>query len=209
MYGYGYTPYGPYSPAGSPVPTMGHDGQLYGPQQYQYPAYYQSPTQPNEPYNPKQAPATQGELPTSAAADKPALSVELPNGNSKGSVNSNINGSVPLKVSQQNSSSILNGSYGRGGVFSGGVTSSGYHDPRLNFDGMKSPSPWLDTPAYNDRKHKPTTSSAFYSPTSHVNNNQAGRHQNQLQFSNLMVSFGNCNYYTPSLFFVVLQSPSN
>ncbi|KAJ0794417.1 hypothetical protein HanPI659440_Chr04g0139031 [Helianthus annuus] len=36
--GYGYAPYGPYSPAGSPVPTTGHDGQLYGAQQYQYPS---------------------------------------------------------------------------------------------------------------------------------------------------------------------------
>ncbi|KAI3923788.1 hypothetical protein MKW92_006308, partial [Papaver armeniacum] len=42
-HGYGYAPYGAYSPAGSHVPTMGHDG-LYGPQQYQYPTpFYQSP----------------------------------------------------------------------------------------------------------------------------------------------------------------------
>ncbi|RZC77199.1 hypothetical protein C5167_001424 [Papaver somniferum] len=33
-HGYGYAPYGAYSPARSPVPTMGHDG-LYGPQHYQ------------------------------------------------------------------------------------------------------------------------------------------------------------------------------
>ncbi|KAJ0673055.1 hypothetical protein HanOQP8_Chr13g0503971 [Helianthus annuus] len=41
--GYGYAPYGPYSPAGSPVPTTGHDGQLYGAQQYQYQYQYPSP----------------------------------------------------------------------------------------------------------------------------------------------------------------------
>ncbi|KAL8217274.1 hypothetical protein R6Q57_024111 [Mikania cordata] len=44
--GYGYAPYGPYSPAGSPVPTAGHNGQLYGTQHYQYPSpYFQSMTQ--------------------------------------------------------------------------------------------------------------------------------------------------------------------
>ena len=43
--GYGYAPYGPYSPAASPVPTMGHDGHLYGAQSYQYPTpYFQSLT---------------------------------------------------------------------------------------------------------------------------------------------------------------------
>ena len=27
-HGYGYVPYGPYPPAGFPIPTVGHDGQL-------------------------------------------------------------------------------------------------------------------------------------------------------------------------------------
>ena len=38
-HGYGYAPYGPYPPVGSPVPTVGHDGQLYGPQHYQCPTH--------------------------------------------------------------------------------------------------------------------------------------------------------------------------
>ncbi|KAF5189005.1 hypothetical protein FRX31_021412 [Thalictrum thalictroides] len=59
MYGFGYTPYGPYSPAGSPVPTLGHDGLLYRPHQYQYPTFYQSPTPTNESFNPTQAAPSQ------------------------------------------------------------------------------------------------------------------------------------------------------
>ncbi|XP_077239878.1 YTH domain-containing protein ECT4-like isoform X2 [Tasmannia lanceolata] len=34
--GCGYTPYGAYPSAASPVPTLGHDSQFYGPQHYQY-----------------------------------------------------------------------------------------------------------------------------------------------------------------------------
>ncbi|KAK1429044.1 hypothetical protein QVD17_11243 [Tagetes erecta] len=42
-YGYGYAPYGPYSPSGSPAPTASHDGQVFGTQQYQYPSPYFQP----------------------------------------------------------------------------------------------------------------------------------------------------------------------
>ncbi|PIA34712.1 hypothetical protein AQUCO_03700175v1 [Aquilegia coerulea] len=184
MYGYGYSPYGPYSPASSPVPTIGHDGQLYGPQQYQYPTFYQSPTPPNEAFNSTQAPASQ-EMSTSVSADKPALSVEVPNGNAKGSVNTNSNGSMPLKPSQQTSSVNSNGSYGRPGVYPGGVPASGYQDYRYSFDGLKSPVPWLDVSAYNDGKHRPATSSAI-STVSHANNIQGGRNQNVRPHPNIM-----------------------
>ncbi|KAF5185277.1 Yth domain-containing protein ect2 [Thalictrum thalictroides] len=197
MYGFGYSPYSPYSPAGSPVPTMGHDGQLYGPQQYQYPTYYQSPAPPNEPFKPNEAPASQ-ELSTSVSVDKPALSVEVPNGNAKGSVNANTNGSMPLKPCQQNSSLNSNGSYGRGGVFPGSIPASGFQDYRYNVDGLKSRGPWLDVPAYNDGKHRPATSSAF-STVSHANNIQAGRNQNVRPHPNITVARGMQSPRTPGL----------
>lgn len=182
-HGFSY-PYGAYSP-GSTVPTIGHDGQLYGPQQYQYP-YYPTPTTPNEPYNSNQAPATQSELSTSVTADKPALSVEVPNGNAKGSANGNSNGSVPLRPSQPNSSLSSNGSYGRGSLYPGGFPASGYQDPRFNYDGVKSPIPWLDGSAYNDGQHRPATSSALYSSLSYANSIQPVRNQNLRPLPNLM-----------------------
>ena len=82
-HGYGYVPYGPYPPAGSPVRTVGHDGQLYGPQHYQYPApYFQPPTPTSGPYNPSPVAPPPGEVTTSVAADQKPLSVETANGNS-------------------------------------------------------------------------------------------------------------------------------
>ncbi|CAI9302263.1 unnamed protein product [Lactuca saligna] len=34
VYGHGYAPYGPYSPTGSPMPTVGQYGELYRAQHY-------------------------------------------------------------------------------------------------------------------------------------------------------------------------------
>ncbi|XP_061363474.1 YTH domain-containing protein ECT4-like isoform X2 [Gastrolobium bilobum] len=82
-HGYGYAPYGPYSPAGSPVPTLGNDGQLYGPQHYQYPPYFQPLTPTSGPFTPTPA-VPQGDVSTSIAADQKPLSVEAVNGNSNG-----------------------------------------------------------------------------------------------------------------------------
>ncbi|GFY99004.1 evolutionarily conserved C-terminal region 2 [Actinidia rufa] len=78
-HGYGFAPYGPYSPAGSPVPNMGHDGQLYGAQHYQYP--YLQPLTPNSaPYNPTSAAPPRGESPTPEAADQTPLPVDAIDG---------------------------------------------------------------------------------------------------------------------------------
>nr|GME08728.1 YTH domain-containing family protein 2-like isoform X1 [Ipomoea batatas] len=69
-HGYGYAPYGTYSPSGSHIE---HDNQMYGAQQYQYPTtYFQSSTtngtfSSNKPYAP------QSEVPTSIAPDKVQL----------------------------------------------------------------------------------------------------------------------------------------
>ncbi|XXG62015.1 hypothetical protein AAC387_Pa05g0473 [Persea americana] len=62
----GYPPYGAYPPAGSLVPTIGHDGLLYGLQHYQYAThYYQQPTTTDGTYS--LAPTPIGDLSTSIA----------------------------------------------------------------------------------------------------------------------------------------------
>ncbi|KAJ4970073.1 hypothetical protein NE237_003172 [Protea cynaroides] len=188
-HGYGYAPYNPYSPAGSPVPTMGHDGQLYGPQHYQYPApYYQPPTPPNGPYTPNHPTATQGDVSTSVASEQAPLPVETTKGNSNGIANGNANGnnaSGPLRPNYQNSSLNSNGSYMRG-VLPGGIPASGYQDPRFGFDGMRSPIPWLDGPVFSDGQPRPVTSSSVSSTVSHISNGPSGRNQNLRPIPHLM-----------------------
>ncbi|XP_015571291.1 YTH domain-containing protein ECT4 isoform X2 [Ricinus communis] len=134
--GYGYAPYGPYSPAASPVPTMGNDGQLYGPQHYQYPPYFQPLNPTSGPFTPTQPTNSQGEPCTSAAPDQKPISVDATKSNCTGIVNGGgvkgNNGSTPYKPIYQNSSLSA---YGRG-VLPGGIPGSGYQDPRLGFDGQ-------------------------------------------------------------------------
>ncbi|XP_009396109.2 YTH domain-containing protein ECT1 [Musa acuminata AAA Group] len=64
--GYGYSPqmpYGPYSPATTPLPSISGDGQLYTPQQFQFPgAYYQQPAPPNMPFLSSPTPIPQADL---------------------------------------------------------------------------------------------------------------------------------------------------
>ncbi|PPS14591.1 hypothetical protein GOBAR_AA05970 [Gossypium barbadense] len=84
-HGYSYAPYGPYSPAASPVPTLGNDGQLYGPQHYQYPPFFQPMTLNSGPFTPNPAAPSHGELLTSAAADqKPFNNKYRPRGRGNG-----------------------------------------------------------------------------------------------------------------------------
>ncbi|KAJ0555385.1 putative YTH domain-containing protein [Helianthus annuus] len=105
-HGYGYAPYGPYSPAGSPLPTVGHDGQLYGAQPFQYPNPYFPPMTPTSgPYTSAVIPPKGVNAP-SATADQTPLTVDSTNG-VKGTT-----GSAPVKpAAYQNS--IFNGSYKR------------------------------------------------------------------------------------------------
>ncbi|KAL3020651.1 hypothetical protein AAZX31_05G155500 [Glycine max] len=143
-HGYGYAPYGPYSPAGSPVPTMGNDGQLYGPQHYQYPPYFQPLTPTSAPFTPTPAVLPQGEVSTSVAADQKPLPVDAANGNSNGVVN--------------------------GGNAKGRGPTSGYQDPRFGFDGVRSPIPWLDAPLFSDGQPRPVSSTTITSSISGGNN---------------------------------------
>ncbi|XP_077247947.1 YTH domain-containing protein ECT4-like [Tasmannia lanceolata] len=180
-HGYGYAPYGAYPSAGSPVPTMAHDGQLYGPQHYQYPApYYQPPTPPSAMSTPNQALTPQGEVSTSVAADQVPMPVEMGNGNANGVANGNVkanNSSVPQRPSYPNSSQTTNGSYGRG-VLPGGTHASGYQDPRFAYEGMRSPVPWSDGPIYPDGQPRLATSNSLSSTMSHISNIPSGRNHN-------------------------------
>ena len=108
-HGYWYGPYSPYSPAASPVPTMGNDGQLYGPQHYQYPPpYFQPLTPSSEPFTPSHVAPSQGDLSISTATDQKTLPVETAKENSNGIANGvdvkGSNGVVPYKPKQRCSS---------------------------------------------------------------------------------------------------------
>ncbi|XP_057421110.1 YTH domain-containing protein ECT4-like isoform X2 [Lotus japonicus] len=157
-HGYGYAPYGPYSPAGSPVPTMGNDGQLYGPQHYQYPPYFQPLTPTSAPFTPTSV-LPQGEISTSVAADQKPLPVDAANGNSN---------TVPS-----------------GGSPKGRGPASGYQDPRFGFDGARSPNPWLDAPLFSDGQLRPVSSTTNTSSIS-GGNNTASRNQSYRPNSQFM-----------------------
>lgn len=177
---YGYAPYSPYSPATSPVPAVGHDGQLYGAQQYQYPTPYFQPLTPTSgPYHTSTAPV-KGEISTSAAADQAPLSVDSANGNSNGITNIGgvkaSSGAVPVRPTYQNSSFNTNGSYGRGAL-PGGMVTPAYQDPRFGFDGMRSPIPWLDGPIFSDGQPR-QTSSSITSSVSNGSSVPSSRNQN-------------------------------
>jgi len=66
---------------------MGNDGQLYGPQHYQYPPFFQPLTPTSGPFTPTSAAHPQGDNPTSVAADQKPLSVEAANGNTNTGTN--------------------------------------------------------------------------------------------------------------------------
>ncbi|XP_021666488.2 YTH domain-containing protein ECT2 isoform X2 [Hevea brasiliensis] len=137
--GYGYAPYGPYSPAASPVPTLVNDGQIYGPQHYQYPAYFQPLTPTGESFTPSQAVSSQGELtPPSVPADQKSSLAEATKVNSSaivsGARKKANNGSIPTKPTYQNSLLNLNNTNGRG-ILPGGIPAADYQDPRFGFDG--------------------------------------------------------------------------
>ncbi|XP_058007514.1 YTH domain-containing protein ECT4 isoform X2 [Hevea brasiliensis] len=136
--GYGYAPYGPYSPATSPVPTLVNDGQMYGPQHYQYPPYFQPLTASSGSFTPTQAVSSQGELTASTAPDQKTSPTETTKGNSGAIVSGGgmkgNNESIPVKPTYQNSLLNLNNTNGRG-ILPGGMPATGYQDPRFGFDG--------------------------------------------------------------------------
>lgn len=161
VYGYGYAPYGAYSPASSPVPTV--DGQMFAAQHYQYPAYYQPPTPISS--------TTQGDQQPSANADnKPAAKADAAktttNGVPNGIAQSN-SGTAPLGSSYQNSSLTPDGTY-RAPLL-GGVPSTGYVDSTYGYDTRGAHYAWYDGSAYTNAQQRPTT--ANYTPSSAYNSN--------------------------------------
>lgn len=188
-HGYGYAPYGAYAPPGSPVPTMGHDGQLYGPQHYQYPGPYYPPLTPtSSAFTPaNQLHSSQVDVSTPVSSEQMTATADAAkanaNGISNGSSNLN-NGTAPPRPSPENPSISSNGSYGRGAVQSG--LPSGYPDSRYAYDGVCSPIPWLDSSAFPDGQHRLATTSSISSPVFHVGNNASTRNQNLRPFPHPM-----------------------
>ncbi|XWS52378.1 hypothetical protein CRYUN_Cryun11dG0064600 [Craigia yunnanensis] len=179
-HGYGYAPYGQYSPASSPFPTLGNDAQLYGPQHYQYSPFFQPLNPTSGPFTPNPAAPFQRELSTSSAADQKPLPVETTNANSNGVANGgNVKGNkVPGAIKQSyQSSSNSNNSYGREAL-RGGIPTSGYQDPRYGFDGFRSPIPWLDGSMFSDGLRRPVTSTGINSSFSKTNSIPSSRNQN-------------------------------
>ncbi|KAI4350369.1 hypothetical protein L6164_004831 [Bauhinia variegata] len=129
--GYGYSPYGAYPPPGSSTPTMQHQGQPYGLQQYQYPCpYYQSPASNAAVFSPNKTSATQGEMLTS--------SVAMNKGNYSSIINSDCTNDIKALLSgSQNSSLNPNDSHQRAGL-PAYVPLSGYQGPKFNTDGTLS-----------------------------------------------------------------------
>ncbi|KAJ3697183.1 hypothetical protein LUZ61_000888 [Rhynchospora tenuis] len=194
MYGYGYAPYGPYPSPGSPVPTVGHDGQMYAPQHYQYPAPFFQPPTPTPNNNssnpvPNQTTGNTGskaDLPSSITADKPVVSIDASkpasDGVPNGSANGNSGPNTQLKQNQQNGSANQNGSYR--GALQNGLSPSAYPDMRYGFNGVQSPMPWIDSSLYSNGQHRPNSSS-MSSSVSHASNGSS-RNQNQRSSPHLL-----------------------
>jgi hypothetical protein len=158
--GYGYPQYGPYSPATSPVPTMGSDGQLYQLQQYRYPPCLQPLTANSAPYTPI------------ASADQKPLPVETANSNpnvvANGVVVKGSNGYAPPKPTYQ-SSFHSNNSY-RKGEFPGPMSAPApaYKNPRFGLNSLSSPNPWLDGSAFSDGQQRPVANTTSFSKVNNV-----------------------------------------
>ncbi|KQK23554.1 uncharacterized protein LOC100841677 isoform X3 [Brachypodium distachyon] len=169
IYGYGYAPYGAYSPASSPVPTV--DGQMFAAQHYQYPAaYYQPPTPVPS--------TTQGDLQPSVNADKPAAKADTAktttNGVPNGTAHSN-SGTAPLGSSYQNSSLTPDGTY-RAPLL-GGVPSTGYVDPTYGYDTTGAHYAWYDGSAYTNGQQRTTANNM--SSSAYNSNGSSARYQNK------------------------------
>ncbi|XVE89778.1 hypothetical protein DITRI_Ditri20bG0022400 [Diplodiscus trichospermus] len=173
---YGYMPYGVYSVPSSPLPAMGHDGQLHALQEYHYPSpYYQPPPQTS------QADVSHVEVSTSGVGDQASLSIESNKGNSSTLANgggmSGNNGSGSLQANFKSSSLNPNASYKRGAL------PQGYQDARFIYDGIQSTIPWLDMSMSSNGQSKHAANSGF---SSYANNLSSGRNQNLHPFPHLV-----------------------
>nr|XP_043630326.1 YTH domain-containing protein ECT4-like [Erigeron canadensis] len=164
VYGYGYPSYGPYSPATSPVPTVGQDGQFFG-QQYQYPShYFQQLNSAGAPYPATTAPV-KGEAAAPPVADKQSTTVDAVKVNSNGVASKGNTGSAPVKTTPyQNAGYNANGTYGKG-------AQNGYQDLRYSSTGVYSPYSWLDVSMYSDPQSRTNGNNSYTNGVASKNQN--------------------------------------
>uniref|UniRef100_A0A1J3CUA1 YTH domain-containing family protein n=1 Tax=Noccaea caerulescens TaxID=107243 RepID=A0A1J3CUA1_NOCCA len=164
--GYGYAAY-PYSPATSPAPQVGGDGQLYGAQQYQYPSYFPLTTS-SGPFASSVPASTQSKHSTNKAANNYASA-----GASKGGIPKAINGSAPVKPFNQRQSALSASS----NLYGNSALASGYQDPRFSYDGYYTPVSWHDGSNFSEVQRS-VSGSGVASSYSKANNVPASRNQN-------------------------------
>ncbi|XP_038701782.1 YTH domain-containing protein ECT4-like isoform X2 [Tripterygium wilfordii] len=159
--GYAYPTYGPYSPAATPIPTMGNDGQIYGPQHYQYPSYFHATTTSGPMISSSVAPP-QDAFSTSTVGDQKALSLETSKSNSNRTVNNGVakanSGPVPFKPTHNNSLFTPSN-------VNGGTPASGFAGPRFGFDGSLTGS--RVTSSFSKSKNSSFQRKQNYYPNSH------------------------------------------
>lgn len=160
--GYGYAAY-PYSPATSPAPQVGGDGQLYGAQQYQYPAFF--------PAEPVATPPAQGDLTANKAGGVKTLPAESKNVASA----AGIAKGAPGKPNSQTALNTSSNFYGNGGPRSG--FAAGYQDPRYSYDAYYGNVSSYDAPKYSDVQ-RPAAGSGVASSYSKATSVPSSRNQN-------------------------------
>nr|VDC72700.1 unnamed protein product [Brassica rapa] len=171
---YGYAAY-PYSPATSPGPQVGGDGQLYGAQQqYQYPAFF-----PTGAFASSVATPNQGDLSANKAGGVKTAetkNVASATGMAKGS-----NGAVTGKPNNQTTHNTASNLYGNGAP--GGGFAGGY-----GYDGFYAPVPCYDGSKYSDVQRSGSGVASSYSkattvPSSRNQNYRSNSHYTVCYFS--------------------------
>lgn len=187
--GYGFAPYGPYSPAASPVPG---NEQLYGTQHYHYPSPYFQSLPTSVPNAPGLSAPPQKEVSTSAPADEKPLPVETLNVDSNGPKNGGMKGSArtgTLKSTHQNSGYNTNGSFGLASL--PGSLASGYQDVRFGYNGLDSPMPWSDGPTFADGQPGRVANTGIANSISNAKNVPSSTYQSYRPNSQIMVGIEN------------------
>ncbi|XP_054800357.1 YTH domain-containing protein ECT4-like isoform X2 [Prosopis cineraria] len=146
--GYGFTPYGVYSPGSSApamqhdsAPIMQHNGQLYGLQQYQYPCpYYQAQVFEEGPNAPNKHCVAQREISAAVTVNHAPSSVVMNKGNKVSLVNGDCPNSSAFKapLTSSFSSSMNSNDFYQGASFPSYVPLSGYQDTRFSADEIQS-----------------------------------------------------------------------
>lgn len=176
-HGYGYAPYAVYPSPGSPAPTLGNEGHLYGSQHYQYMGpYYQQPTPSIGSSSHDQRPTPQGKISTSVAS-RPLAAVESATTRSNTVTNLDANrttASASTRARQRNPSRASNNSYGRGVISSG--HSSGTQVPRFDYDAT---SPYALYGNHFGGQHRPLTTNSSWITASRNNPTSVGNPNNR------------------------------